>query len=105
MEMLLLVAAYGICFGLQNKAVMLHGKFGFTDRLLSCTYCTGFHSGWVAWLLWAAAFGFTAVGFAGNLSNVLLTSFASAAFSYAVDTLVRLAETNASDFEEVEVDD
>ena len=47
---LLFMASYGLCFGLQNKATFLHGKWGFLDRMFDCPFCTGFHCGWLSWL-------------------------------------------------------
>ena len=68
MEFLFLFAvAYGICFGLMNRKlpgfsewlisrqIRVEGegedKTTFFGRMLVCPYCTGFHAGWMAWLL------------------------------------------------------
>ena len=46
-----LLFCYGLCFGMMNKLPFLHGRAGILDRLLSCSYCCGFHCGWIACLL------------------------------------------------------
>lgn len=97
-----LLVGYGVCFGLQNKFPFLYSeeyrKTGephrVLDRLLHCTYCTGFHMGWVVWLLsWAVSSEPPANGWQA-IPSVLLWSFASAAFSYVVDAIVRWLEAN-----------
>lgn len=85
-----LLLAYGLCFGAMNKVDFFHGKSKFTDSLLKCSYCTGFHSGWIAYVL-------TSVfrGFHGELSVAYALSWAlaSAVFCYAADTVLQLAES------------
>jgi len=81
-----LLFAYGIAFGLMNKLPMfVYEKLPqFFNRLLSCAYCTGFHAGWIAYLLlwgahphWVAFLGW---------------ALASAAFSYIIDGVGRWLE-------------
>jgi uncharacterized membrane protein len=88
----LLLVSYGICFGLQNKVTFLRGKYAIIDSMLVCTYCTGFHSGWITWLLanteqlhdlW--------------IIDMVLFAFGSSAFCYAIDTLIRLIENYAGE--------
>ena len=75
---LILIVAYGICFGLQNKLPFLYSrlyredgeKAHFFDQMLTCSYCTGFHAGWIAWLLcsvrsWPENWGFFCADLAG----------------------------------------
>ena len=45
------IAIYGICFGFQHKATIIHKKSEFLDKMLKCTYCTGFHCGWFVYLI------------------------------------------------------
>jgi hypothetical protein len=60
MTLIHLIAAFGICFGLQNDKALFLTKYirkegNFFDKMFDCSYCTGFHSGWIVWLLSAAA--------------------------------------------------
>lgn len=45
-----LLFSYGLMFGFQNKVTFLRGKLSILDALLNCTYCLGFHTGWMAWI-------------------------------------------------------
>lgn len=86
-----LLLAYGICFGSMNKVDFFHGKSAFTDALLKCSYCTGFHAGWIAWLLTRPIYGV-----ALELPTLLMPvawAFASAVFCYSADTILQLAES------------
>ena len=91
-----LLLAYGLAFGFQNKLPFLDGKSNFLDALLKCTYCTGFHCGWMSWFLTWGVTGKPPVewGVAPTLASLLLWSFASAAACYVVDTAVRWCEAN-----------
>ena len=96
--LLTLCAAYGICFALQNKCDFLYEKNAFLDKMLACTFCTGFHAGWMAYLLSYIALWFTAP-VSGSVYVVttflfsgLLYAFASAAFCYTVDSMVQFLE-------------
>ena len=82
--LLLLLAAAGITFGLQHKIPFLHKKFSIIDSMLKCTYCTGFHGGWIAYIIaYAPQF---------KPQDALLYAFASAIFSYALDESVKYLE-------------
>lgn len=115
--LLALLTAYGICFGLMNdKAYPLtnflrlisKGEGGFFDQMFSCSYCTGFHSGWITWMmLWLASgarpssplgldFGTSS---ATSLSlEMLMFAFASTAFCYLVDTASQWLEQRNEDY-------
>ena len=82
--LLVMLAAAGITFGLQHKVPWLHGKVSFIDRMLRCTYCTGFHGGWIAYLLFSAP--------SILLQEAVLSAFAGAIFSYALDEAVKFLE-------------
>lgn len=82
-----LLLAYGICFGLMNKVDFLHGKHAFLDAMLKCSYCTGFHAGWIAWCLTFFSREFTTLGMP------VAWAFASAVFCYGADTVLQLAES------------
>ena len=84
MEFVVLLGAAGITFGLQHKLPFLHKKVGLLDSMLKCTYCTGFHGGWLAYLLFYAP--------QVNPQHALLYAFSSAIFSYALDEAVKYLE-------------
>tara|TARA_B100000925_G_scaffold277442_1_gene245424 strand:+ start:366 stop:680 length:315 start_codon:yes stop_codon:yes gene_type:complete len=97
----LLLMAYAICFGIQHKVPFFHRKFDWLDNMLECTYCTGFHAGWVTWalthaLLWKAPV--ESIG--GNILSVISWAFASAIFCYIADALVKWFEVNSVEIEE-----
>lgn len=100
-----LLLAYGLSFGFQNKLPFLYSEAyresgvpqRFLDQLLHCTYCTGFHTGWMTWLL---AWGIEGEPPTMGLSipfSVLGWSFASAGFCYVLDALVRWVEANTEE--------
>jgi len=100
-HIILLLAAYGLCFGLMNdkakwvtnplRRIPLFKKEELTwfDRLLICPYCTGFHAGWLVWLAAAAPFDDMV---AVDVVEAVLFAFASSAFCYAVDSVVQWFE-------------
>ena len=106
-----LLIAYAVCFGIQNKLLFLRNKHEFLDHMLICTYCTGFHAGWITYILWVQPDSiFNMIEY---LLPLLGFSLASSGFCYAFDTLIRLMETYAplapqvyeqEDFEEYEED-
>ena len=83
--MLKLLASAGVTFGIQNKIPFLHRKSDILDSMLNCTYCTGFHAGWLVYLLSAGLKGMI-------IKDLILFSFASAIFSYALDELIKYLE-------------
>ena len=80
-----LLAAAGVTFGLQNKVPFLHGKNKILDSLLGCTYCTGFHAGWLVYVISAGIKGIV-------LKELIIFAFASAIFSYGLDELIKYLE-------------
>jgi len=92
MILLWLLVAYGICFGIQNKLTFLRGKHETLDKLLECTYCTGFHAGWIAWLGYE---GHRLVSEPWCFIELLWFALASSGFCYFLDTLIRLMESYA----------
>jgi hypothetical protein len=119
-----LLLAYGVAFGLMNDKVPVvpgllrslpvlvrhkdggklsllkrkskreDGELTFFERMLICGYCTGFHAGWIAWLLRVAEAGaFPAKGY-HNLAGAFICAMASAAFCYALDASVQWLEEN-----------
>lgn len=91
----LLLCAYAICFGIQHKISFLHEKSEFIDKMLACTYCTGFHAGYLTYLINEGGKWLQDGKLDINVSEVLLFAFASSIFSYIVDTLVRVLENYA----------
>lgn len=89
-----LVAAYGLCFGFQNKLPFLYKRGAFLDSLLECTYCLGFHCGWMTWILNCLLTGATPATWYSGVVSLVLWCFGSAAFCYAADTAVRWLEGN-----------
>jgi len=87
--LIILICAYSVCFGLQHKVPFIHNRTNFTDSMLACTYCTGFHSGWITYLI-VKGFEYIQNGELTILySEVFLCAFASAIFCYVVDVLVQ----------------
>ena len=96
-----MLAAYAIAFGLQNDKVkpLSDGLrvIPFFARMLSCSYCTGFHCGWMVWVLsWAITGVIPASGWHAAPS-ILLWALASAAFSYVLDAVVQRIETHGAE--------
>lgn len=109
---LLFLAAYGITFGLMNDKVpfltdrlkALRFRVETTDeesttffqRMLICPYCTGFHAGWMAWLLIRLS---EHTGRLLSIENVVTAvaelvacAFASSAACYLLDTFAQYLE-------------
>lgn len=85
--LIFLLSAYGLCFGLMNKAVFLR-KVDFLNRMLDCSYCTGFHAGWLTYLMQSWC-DFT-------LSGLVMGAFSGSAFCYIADvTIVYIEERTA----------
>ena len=100
----LLLSAYGVTFGLQNKLPFLWGKVGILDNLLTCTYCTGFHAGWLVWILWkfdpvAWMVRDSQVNVAFSMMDVILFAFASSVFAYLMDSAIRVMEHHSDPLE------
>ena len=96
MIFILFLCAYSITFGMQHKVPFLHGKLALLDSMLKCTYCTGFHGGWIAYSL------YTGISYLEQnpanqfrFAELLIFALASAVFSYLLDTLARVLEKYA----------
>jgi hypothetical protein len=116
--LLLLLAAYGITFGLMNQKVpfltdrlkALHFRVVKTDeesttffqRMLVCPYCTGFHAGWIAWMLCRLpehAFQvFTPESLVRAVTELLACAFAASAVCYLLDTAAQYFEDASASF-------
>jgi len=85
-----LLLAYGLCFGLMNKVDALR-KVAFFDRMLSCSYCTGFHAGWIAWVFTRAVYGLPAAS--QDALTPILWAFSSSAVCYLLDAASQAVES------------
>lgn len=83
-----LLVAYGLTFGAMNKMpdFVYERLPDFFNRMLACAYCTGFHAGGITY--------FALQHQDITLHHVPLWAFASSAFSYVAETVVRLAESH-----------
>lgn len=99
-----LLAAYGICFGIQNKVPWLRSIHPFIESMVKCTYCLGTHCGWIMWLLtWAAtghqpsviSDGLDPDGVMAIVFTIYVWSMVSATFCYALDAIVQWFETRS----------
>jgi len=114
----ILLAAYALCFALQHKLVWFHGKSAWTDKMLQCTFCTAFHTGWFLYLLHSISTIHTIIDVNGKIQaitlmsklfllpiNAIIFGLASSAFAYAIDTAIRLMESHADPIEVEDVED
>lgn len=98
-DMIILLSAYGITFGLQHKVPYLHGKNETLDKLLQCTYCTGFHAGYLAYGI-KKGLDYAQTGQSNaTIGEALTFAFASSSFSYLADTGARMMESNSDPIE------
>jgi len=93
-----LLAMYGITFFVRESHIFTPIRarltsFKFFSDMLSCVYCTGFHAGWVVFLLLEPfpspeSFSFSFVG------DLLVYAFAGMAFSGVMDAFAVRLEGN-----------
>ena len=102
---IILLASYGLCFGLMNdKAAWFTGLLrripvgadasgrNLFARMFECPYCTGFHSGYIAWAVVNAEALFTAPSW-DMVGQGVVTAFASSAACYLLDIAAEWLET------------
>jgi hypothetical protein len=101
--LLLILSAYGLCFGAMNdkipllhhlrKIPLLKDEEGHTffARMFVCPYCTGFHTGWMVFLAWSALQEATLLSVEAGV-GIVLFAFASSAACYWVDTVIQWFE-------------
>jgi len=80
-----LLFCYGLTFGMMNKTSYIQNRVQIIDDLLSCSYCTGFHAGWISLLILEPSQ-------AKDIQTLLLWSITSSSFSYIIDTLMSRLE-------------
>ena len=86
------IAIYGLCFGIQHKALFLHNKNDFFDTMFKCTYCTGFHCGWSVYLMF---YFFNKSEFNYDMIfDMTIFAFYGASMCYIIDTVIRYFESN-----------
>ncbi len=96
-----IVLMFGLCFGFQNKLPFLYGRSSFTDKLLHCSYCLGFHCGWLAWLLTALmAWSWPEATVQANLASLVVWAFVGSASCYLLDTVMKRVEESVPAFRE-----
>ena len=90
MEMIKFVlTSYGITFFLQHKAYPLLSKEPLLKEMLECTFCTGFHGGWIAFLLLSKQQHVLNAEF---VAQIISWGFAGASAAYIVDTIISKIE-------------
>jgi hypothetical protein len=89
-----LLVAYGIAFGLMNKIAFLHKKPFFKD-LLKCSYCTGFHAGYLTFIITFPVHSYGSV--LSGLSAAVAMAFGSSAFCYIADVATQYLELNVKE--------
>ena len=100
-SLLHILVMFGLCFGFQNKLPFLHGRLNVLDRLLKCSYCMGFHCGWLTWLLTACANGdLPAHGWVPAAASLALWAFIGAASCYLLDALAKWVEDSVPAFKD-----
>ena len=96
-----ILTTYGITFGLQHKAYPLLSKNEFMKKMLECTYCTGFHAGWISHLLLMKEEPVLKWQF---IAELISYGFAGAAAVYIIDTLITKVEEWGVDPSDIEVE-
>ena len=85
---------YGMAFGFQNKIVFLHDRFAWLARFLQCSFCVGFHVGWISHLLiHLPLFVSVAVDPVVVLTELVTWAFAAAGWCYGVDVTLQAVES------------
>jgi hypothetical protein len=82
-----LLFCYGLTFGMMNKTSWLQNRYILLDDMLSCSYCTGFHAGWISLLILHPTLF-------KDPQTFLFWAFVSSSFSYITDTFVAYLEDN-----------
>jgi hypothetical protein len=78
---------FSIAFGIQQKLPWLLNRSERLDEFLGCSYCVGFHAGWICWFLASAIAGQWLVEGWMAFPSVICWAFFGAASSYIFDCL------------------
>lgn len=84
-----ILSSYGITFFLQHKAYPFLAKNEFMKSMLECTFCTGFHGGWISYLLLSQPEPVLRMQL---FAELVAAGFAGAAASYIIDTIMTKIE-------------
>ena len=84
-----LLLMYGLTFGIMNKIPQIHNRAALLDSLFTCSYCTGFHVGWMLYLV-----NIYSTQNQLNLISLICWGFISSAWCYIADTFVEYLENN-----------
>jgi len=77
---------YGLTFAIMNKIKILYNtKINLLNDLIKCSYCVGFHSGWICFL-----FKYKHI----ELYNMFYCGLMAAAFCYVIDNICIKLESN-----------
>lgn len=82
--------AYAICFALMNKVEFLR-RIAFFDAMLSCSFCTGFHVGWLVFIAELVMRDVPVEGLKQVISG-FAWAFGSALSCYILDTAMKIIE-------------
>lgn len=88
MSLFELLFCYGVTFGLMNKTLWLQNRSSYLGKLFECSYCTGFHAGWIIYLTKLIN---TEMQF--NIIGLIYFCFASSAFCYIADCICEYLES------------
>jgi hypothetical protein len=88
-----LFCMYGVMFALRNAQLpgltnvrhWVISQNSFLRKMLECSFCTGFHAGWITYLGTA---NFAGTSVLSVLNSMIYFGFVSAAFCYFLDTLI-----------------
>ena len=83
-----LFVLYGLTFGFMNKVPLIHNRISLLNKLLQCSYCSGFHMGWIYYCI---RISYEPYNFF-DLWHALCWGMMSAAWCYIVDTFVQKIE-------------
>jgi hypothetical protein len=93
----MLLLAYALAFGVQNKCLFLYGKKPWLDKLLRCTYCLTTHAGWVCWWICTGLRGdWLFSSWWQNALSFVVWALCGAGFGYGLDALIRWLESNTT---------
>lgn len=86
---------YGLTFALKDVKLLNRprewlARLEFFRELLSCAYCTGFHTGWMSFLLLRSA-GVSSLPW---LQGLVIYAFVGAAVSYVFDAVLLHLESD-----------
>jgi len=83
-----LLTLYGLTFGFMNKVPLIHNRIPLLDKMLKCSYCTGFHAGWIYYTMRVSYEHYNHF----DWWHALCWGVMSAASCYIIDTLMQKIE-------------